>query len=42
MKRFFNKGCSVLPKNRNVLTAAALAFNADWILMNALEAANGR
>jgi len=32
MKRFFNKGCSVLPKNRNVLTAAALAFNADWIL----------
>ncbi len=32
MKRFFNKGCSVLPKNRNVLTAAALAFDPEWIL----------
>jgi hypothetical protein len=32
MKRFFNKGCSILPKARNVLTAAALAFDPDWIL----------
>lgn len=32
MKRFFNKGCSVLPKNRNTLVTAALADNPDWIL----------
>ena len=32
MKRVFNKGCSILPKARNVLTAAALADNPDWIL----------
>jgi len=30
--RFFNKGSSVLPRNRNVLTAAALASGADWLL----------
>jgi GT2 family glycosyltransferase len=32
MKRFYNKGCSILPKARNVLTASALLDNPDWIL----------
>lgn len=32
MKRFFNKGCSVLPRTRNVLAASALLDNPDWIL----------
>jgi GT2 family glycosyltransferase len=32
MKRFFNKGCSVLPRTRNVLAASALLDNPDWVL----------
>lgn len=32
MKRVFNKGCSILPKARNVLAASALLDNPDWIL----------
>jgi hypothetical protein len=32
MKRFYNKGCSILPKARNVLTATALMDQPDWVL----------
>ena len=32
MKRLYNKGCSILPKARNVLTASALLYEPDWIL----------
>lgn len=31
-RRFYNKGSSVLCKNRNVLTQSALDFGADWVL----------
>lgn len=32
MKRYFNKGCSVLPRTRNVLAASALLDSPDYIL----------
>lgn len=32
MKRLYNKGSSVLPKARNVLTATALMDQPDWVL----------
>jgi hypothetical protein len=32
MRRLYNKGSSVLCKNRNALTQAAMDFGADWVL----------
>lgn len=32
LKHYWNKGSSILPRNRNVLAAAALADGCDWIM----------